>query len=216
MFNIDPNNPPDAISAVKALAKANAAGQRMYQITQANSASILSNIHHDRETMDEIRAALAVGKEVITHTDAVRVPGWSGAGYIILDPVTGSGAYKIAGGSNGSFFDDYPSGDISAALFGLSAFISLAYGGPLLALFVFIITIISIFNLIISTLKADLVLKGNGCPPAMSYLLYAISITAGVLPKFFNLEKLINYVINIASFVTKGGIKGASRACSFL
>ena len=29
--------------------------------------------------------------------------GWSGAGYIILDPDTGAGAYKISGGANGSF-----------------------------------------------------------------------------------------------------------------
>ena len=54
--------------------------------------------------MDEIRNALInAGKEVITHTDAVSVPGWSGAGYIITDSVTGEGAYKIAGGGNGSF-----------------------------------------------------------------------------------------------------------------
>ncbi len=36
---------------------------------------------------------------MITHTDAVSVPG-----YIITDPVTGDGAYKIAGGGNGSYF----------------------------------------------------------------------------------------------------------------
>ena len=103
MFNTDPTNPPDAISAAKALAKANAAGQRIYQITQTNSGSILPNIHHDPATMAEIRAALSVGKEVITHTDAVSVPGWTGAGYIILDPVAGDGAYKIAGGANGGY-----------------------------------------------------------------------------------------------------------------
>lgn len=40
---------------------------------------------------------------MITHTDAVIVPGWSGAGYIILDPITGEGAYKIGGGQNGEF-----------------------------------------------------------------------------------------------------------------
>ena len=103
MFNADPNNPPDAISAVKALAKASAAGQRIYQITQANQSSILPNIHHDPATMDEIRASLAVGKTVITHTDAVSIPGgWSGAGYIILDPETNVGAWKIGGGLNGS------------------------------------------------------------------------------------------------------------------
>jgi hypothetical protein len=97
--------PPDAISAVKALAKASAAGQRIYQLTQANQTSTLPNIHHDAQTMDEIRAALAIGKEVITHTDAVSVPGWSGAGYIILDPTTGNGAYKISGGANGGLID---------------------------------------------------------------------------------------------------------------
>jgi len=28
------------------------------------------------------------------------VPGWSGAGYIIIDPQTGDGTYKIEGGQN--------------------------------------------------------------------------------------------------------------------
>ncbi len=50
--------------------------------------------------MTEIRTALAAGLEVITHIDAVSVPGWSGVGYIILDPATGSGAFKIGGGRN--------------------------------------------------------------------------------------------------------------------
>jgi len=51
--------------------------------------------------MSEIEQAINQGKEVITHTDAVTVPGYTGAGYIILDPITGDGAYKIAGGENG-------------------------------------------------------------------------------------------------------------------
>jgi hypothetical protein len=100
---VNEQNPGEAISAVKALQKANAQGQRIYHITQANQATILPNIHHDPDTMDEIQNALNAGKEVITHTDAVSVPGWSGAGYIITDPVTGDGAYKIAGGGNGGY-----------------------------------------------------------------------------------------------------------------
>ncbi len=100
---VNAQNPGEAISAVKALQKANAQGQRIYHITQANQAAILGNIHHDVDTMDEIRNALNAGKEVITHTDAVSVPGWSGAGYIITDPDTGAGAYKIAGGGNGGY-----------------------------------------------------------------------------------------------------------------
>jgi len=96
-------NPGEAISAVKALQKANAAGQRIYHITPANQAAILGNIHHDSDTMTEIRNALNAGKEVITHTDAVSVPGWTGAGYIITDADTGAGAFKIAGGGNGGW-----------------------------------------------------------------------------------------------------------------
>ena len=103
MFATDPQNPPRAISAVKALALANAGGQRIYQVTPANQAATLLNIRHDAGTMAEIRAALAVGKTVITHTDPVSVPGWSGAGYIILDPDTGEGAYRIGGGLDGSW-----------------------------------------------------------------------------------------------------------------
>jgi hypothetical protein len=100
---VNAQNPGEAISAVKALQKASAAGQRIYHITPANQSTILGNIHHDSDTMTEIRNALAAGKEVITHTDAVSVPGWSGAGYIIADPDTGAGAYKIAGGGNGGY-----------------------------------------------------------------------------------------------------------------
>ena len=95
--------PGEAISAVKAIQKASAAGQRIYHITQANQAAILGNIHHDSDTMNDIRNALNAGKEVITHTDNVSVPGWTGAGYIITDADTGAGAFKISGGGNGGF-----------------------------------------------------------------------------------------------------------------
>jgi Transglutaminase-like superfamily len=98
-----PTNPGEAISAVKALQKATQQGQRIYQITQANQETVLPNIHHDSGTMDEIRSALAVGKTVITHSSPVSVPGWSGAGYVILDADTGAGAWKINGGQNGGF-----------------------------------------------------------------------------------------------------------------
>jgi hypothetical protein len=72
---VNEQNPGEAISAVKALQKANAQGQRIYHITQANQANILPNIHHHPDTMAEIQNALNAGKEVITHTDAVSVPG---------------------------------------------------------------------------------------------------------------------------------------------
>ena len=38
---------------------------------------------------------------MITHTDPISVPGWSGAGYVVFDPVKGDGAWRIGGGANG-------------------------------------------------------------------------------------------------------------------
>jgi len=118
---------PDAISAVKALQKASAAGQKIYQINQANMNQVLPLLHHDRETLNEIKRALNVGKDVTTHTDAVSIPGgWSGFGYIITDPVTGDGAYKISGGANGGKI-----GLDEKTLAGISG-LSLGFGGAVL------------------------------------------------------------------------------------
>ncbi|NIT62225.1 MAG: hypothetical protein GWN00_40345, partial [Aliifodinibius sp.] len=103
LFHNNLNNPPEAISAVKALSKANVQGQHIYNLNSSNSADILPRLHHDADTMTEIRNALSTGKEIITHTEAVSITGWSGAGYIIIDPLTGDGAYKIGGGQNGSW-----------------------------------------------------------------------------------------------------------------
>lgn len=100
MFGTE-DEPAEAISAVRALQKASVAGQCIYHLTSENMDSTLPSIKHDAETMAEIRVALNAGKEVITHTATVSVPGWSGAGYVILDPETGVGAWKIDGGANG-------------------------------------------------------------------------------------------------------------------
>ncbi|NOZ52354.1 MAG: transglutaminase domain-containing protein, partial [Gammaproteobacteria bacterium] len=101
MFNIDPQNPPNAFSAVKALQIASTEGQRIYQITQVNISSVMPNLNLDAATETEIQQAISIGKEVVAHTDLVSVPGYTGSGYVILDPVTGEGAYRISGGVNG-------------------------------------------------------------------------------------------------------------------
>jgi hypothetical protein len=81
MFN-DPLNPTDAISAVKALQIAAAQGQRTYQITQDNINSVLPLLNLSAATEVEIVASVNAGLEVITHTDRVSVPGYTGEGYI--------------------------------------------------------------------------------------------------------------------------------------
>lgn len=97
----DGGNTGEGISAVRAIQKAALQGQHIYRLTAANLADALPNVYHDPDAISEIRNAVNSGKEVVTHTDAVQVPGWSGAGYLIIDPETGAGAYKIAGGANG-------------------------------------------------------------------------------------------------------------------
>src|SRR3989344_4011810 len=93
--------PVQGFSAVKALQIAASQGQRIYHIKPQNQAQALPNLHLDGLAMQEITTALATGKEVIAHTDRISVPGWIGEGYILFDPVTGAGAYKITGGGNG-------------------------------------------------------------------------------------------------------------------
>jgi len=107
MLNIESPKQLDAISTVKALIKANTLGQRIYQITTANIDAVLPNLRHDTDTLNEIKASINAGKKVITHTDTVSIPGFTGFGYAILDQQTNVGAWKISGGTNGGETNDF-------------------------------------------------------------------------------------------------------------
>jgi hypothetical protein len=100
MFSTE-NKSEQAVSAAKALQIAQREGQKIYRIDQSNRTAILPRLNLSPNTTDEIRSALDAGKVVTTHPDKVSVPGWQGAGYVILDPDTGAGAWKIGGGTNG-------------------------------------------------------------------------------------------------------------------
>ncbi|NND83359.1 MAG: transglutaminase domain-containing protein [Gammaproteobacteria bacterium] len=102
MFS-DPANPTDGVSAVKALQIAASNGQKIYQIDDSNLNAALNDITLDPAVEAEIRESVNNGLTVITHSDDIQVPGWSGAGYVILDTDTGAGSYKISGGGNGSY-----------------------------------------------------------------------------------------------------------------
>lgn len=90
------------VSSVKALSSAIFQGQRIFILNQSNIDS-LNNISVDSNVRNEIRNAIFAGSEVTVHEDPVSISGWVGTGYIIHDPNTGSGAYKISGGANGGF-----------------------------------------------------------------------------------------------------------------
>jgi transglutaminase-like putative cysteine protease len=160
---VNDQNPGEGISAVKALQKANALGQRIYHITPANQASTLPNIHHNSLVMEEIRNALNAGREVLTHTDAVSVPGWTGAGYILFDPKTGDGAFKIGGGQNGGAYKLGVAIGISFGVLAAGLLWSLAYP-PLASIFAALLVVL-VSQLIAAFIAVDLVLgyKGDWC-----------------------------------------------------
>ncbi|RZW12976.1 MAG: hypothetical protein EX260_11720 [Desulfobulbaceae bacterium] len=113
-------------------------------------ASTLPNLNLNPDTEAEIEQALNAGLEVITHTDPVSVPGYSGAGYIIYDPVTGDGAYKIGGGQNG-FWERFQDGGydtlLSFSLFTLGALLTKA---NLPVLLVQIATLVVVYGTILA------------------------------------------------------------------
>ncbi|MFT5592097.1 MAG: hypothetical protein ACI8SR_000454 [Oceanicoccus sp.] len=116
--------PAEGISAVKAIALANAAGQKIWTITQSNVEVALENINLTTDTESEIRNSVNAGKVVTTHEQSINFNGWIGEGYIIIDPTTGAGAYKIAGGGNG--------GALAVAFMLVLTTVAIFFGGSLL------------------------------------------------------------------------------------
>jgi len=96
-----PDAPAHGISAVKALAIAAAEGQKIWTITQENLEFALSSINLSAEVESEIRNSVLAGQIATAHEAQLNYFGWVGSGYLLIDPETGAGAYKIAGGANG-------------------------------------------------------------------------------------------------------------------
>ncbi|OIN87329.1 MAG: hypothetical protein CO150_08365 [Nitrospirae bacterium CG_4_9_14_3_um_filter_53_35] len=97
-----PENPVQGVSAVKALAIANSQGIPIYQINKTNINAILPNLQLDGYTVSDIRNAVNAGLEVTVQQRESNFQGRMVAGYLIIDPSTGAGAYMISGGSNGA------------------------------------------------------------------------------------------------------------------
>lgn len=94
-------SPGQSVSAATAIQIANAEGQRILEITADNVGAALAAMTHDAAVEADIQNAVDAGFRVIAHQHPVIREGFVGAGYAILDPVTGSGAYRISGGRDG-------------------------------------------------------------------------------------------------------------------
>jgi hypothetical protein len=97
-----PSAPAEGISAVKALQIANNQGIPIYTINQSNINTILPQLQLNSETIADIQNAVNAGKIVTVSQTNITYKGWTGYGYIIIDPATGAGAYMISGGLSGA------------------------------------------------------------------------------------------------------------------
>ena len=79
---VNPNLPdcPKAISAVSAIAIAQAQGQKIFTISAKNADKAIPMLQHRGSVIEEVRAAIAAGKELTIHEKAITESGWTGAG----------------------------------------------------------------------------------------------------------------------------------------
>ena len=96
-----PNKSVMGISAAKALQIANSQGTPIFTINQSNVNATLPQLQVDSIVKADVQNAVNAGKAVTISKTNIGYNGWTGCGYIIIDPSTGAGAYMISGGANG-------------------------------------------------------------------------------------------------------------------
>lgn len=197
------------ISAIKAIAIAQADGQRIYTITPQNAATALPNLPIGGSVGVEIRSAIQAGKQVTVHERAISAHGWMGYGYIVTDPETGAGAYIIEGGGNGGFLDFWENNgtSIGIVLFMLSL-IALAYPPATILLVLF--RCFLLFSTFMNILVIKLKVKDNGCPNGMSALGVSLEVAAFVI----GFGGVVGFGIgSVLSFIINGAFDIATPAC---
>jgi hypothetical protein len=78
----------------------------IYRLTAGNIAANRAALQHAPEVMTDIDNALNAGLEVIIPQTRQSNGAWTGSGYIMLDPNTGSADYRVSGGLSGNFDDE--------------------------------------------------------------------------------------------------------------
>lgn len=75
--------------------------EKQYMITSANSEKYKEKLNLSSSVKDEIRNAVNGGTVVTVDSEEIKLGDWSGTGYIVMDPKTGSEGYMISGGIAG-------------------------------------------------------------------------------------------------------------------
>jgi len=191
MLFTNEENPGEAVSAVKALAIASNEGQRIYQVTSENVNAVLPVLNISSEVKEEIRASVAVGKKATVSQNNITVGSWTGVGYIIADPDTGAGAYRISGGDNGAMLTIFL-GALSSYLTGFTRLKDNWFNAG----------------------NAPMYAKISGILTVISALISVIETLAN--PELSVLDKIKSIMINIGSAIITIGISNAIMANAFL
>lgn len=91
-----------SLSSSSILLWANRSHIPIYTITSDNINEVLPKIQTTSDVLDEIRSAVGAGFRVIIPEREFSQGNMQAAGYVILDPETGTGMYRVDGGLNGA------------------------------------------------------------------------------------------------------------------
>ena len=91
----------ESISASAVMVAANDAGIPIYQIDSSNVNTVLPTLQLTADSAADIRNAVDAGYVAVVPERDIEFSGWTGIGYLILDPATNSGLYQLDGGLNG-------------------------------------------------------------------------------------------------------------------
>ena len=161
----------------------------------------MQSLNINQNVKDEIKDAVLNGKEATVSESNIDFNGWNGVGYLIIDPSTGAGAYKISGGSNGGFLKSLKSKAVS--------FLNLVKNNPAVkktvygALAVLLVGVIVMFDKCSGSNLAIAITMLVVSTIMLSIIAYAIStLTAGIGTSF-----IIPVLIGMYGSAFSSGIK---------
>jgi RHS repeat-associated protein len=92
----------DGLTASTLILRANEAKIPIYRIDASNVDQYLPQLALHADDKADIRAAANAGLSVLVPAAETTIGGWSGTGYLIQDPVSGGGVWRVSGGLNGA------------------------------------------------------------------------------------------------------------------
>lgn len=184
----------EGISAVKALQIANDKGIPIYKVNQANISSVFPLLEVDTQVKEDIQNAVNAGKEVTVSKTNISFNGWTGCGYIVINPDTGGGAYMLSGGTNGAV--------LLAALMLLTAIALLAIAVAIGPVAVVIVSILMPFYLAFQAWLATQASKSvRDC--LQSVLISSVSLFIPIAKLASKLLKIMQSIIRVNNSIDR-------------